>query len=186
MFTLPNSFGKIEERWLKAKLSPKGQKIASGCRHFTSESDSHHFCWSCRDKRKGDDVCVTSKEEDCYICLQFSSDQKKKLKAKKEYQLKKSKEISKDYLLGPEELPSTTPASTSATSSVTTLLSDKSSSDPLLLIVERLDSMQGRLSALEKGSTSVSSNEVNMTEATHGKEGSDLRDAEIHLTVCLL
>ena len=126
----------------------------------------HHFCWACRDKKKGDDVCVTSKE-DCYICFQFSSDQKKKLKAKKAYQLKKSKDISKDLedsLLGPEEPPFTIPASTSSSA---TLSSDKStSSDPLLRILERLDSMQGRLSALEKGSTSVSSKEVNMAEAT--------------------
>ena len=76
-------------------------------------------------------------------------------------------------MLSPEEPPSTTPASTSATSSIATLSSDKSTpSDPLLLILERLDSMQGRLSALEKGSTSVSSNEVNMTEATP-TEGSE-------------
>ena len=161
----------------ESQIRSKGQKIASECRHFTSEWDSHHFCWSCRDKKKGDDVCVTSKKEDYYICLQFSSDQKKKLKAKKAYQLKKSTDISKnleDSLLGPEEPPSTTPASTSATSSVTTLSSDKSTSDPLLLLLERLDHMQGRLSALEKGSTSVSSNEVNMTEATP-TEGSERR-----------
>ena len=108
----------------------------------------------------------------------FNSIQKNKLKAKKAYQLKKSKDISKDLedsLLGPEESPSTTPVSTSATSSVTTLSSDKStSSDPLLLILERLDSMQGRLSALEKGSTSVCLNEVNKTEATP-TEGSERR-----------
>ena len=89
------------------------------------------------------------------------------MKAKKAYQLKKSKE---------EEPPSTTPASNSTASSVTTISSDKSTpSDPLLLILERLDSMQGRLSALEKGSTSVSSKEVNMTEATPGTEGSERR-----------
>ena len=77
----------------ESQIKSKGQKIASGYRHFTSEWDSHHYCWSCRDKKKGDDVCVTSKEEDCYICLQFSSEQRKKLKAKKAYQLK---DISKD------------------------------------------------------------------------------------------
>ena len=53
----------------ESQMKSKGQKIASGCRHFTSEWDSHHFCRSCRDKKKGDDVCVTSNEEDCYICL---------------------------------------------------------------------------------------------------------------------
>ena len=39
--------------------------------------------------------------------------------------------------------------------------------------------MQGRLSALEKGSTSVSSNEVNMTEATL-TEGSERRRNSSH------
>ena len=39
------------------------------------------------------------------------------------------------------------------------------------MILERLDSMQGCLVALEKGSTSVSSNEVNLTEATPVSEG---------------
>ena len=119
----------------ESQIKSKGQKIASGCRHFTAEWDSHHFSWACRDK-KGDDVCVTSKEEDCYICLQFSSDQKKKMKAKKAYQLKKCKDISKDLedsLLGPEEPPSTASASTSSSA---TLSSDKStSSDPLLRIL---------------------------------------------------
>ena len=149
----------------ESQIKTKGQRIASGCRHFTAEWDSHHFCWACRDKKKGDDVCVTSKEEDCYICLQFSSEQKKKLKAKKAYQLKKAKEVSKDLedsLLGSDDPPSSTPATNASSAST-----EKSSSvDPLQLILQRLDSMQGRLVALEKGSTSVSSSEVNMTEAT--------------------
>ena len=87
---------KNRKKMAESQIKSKGQKIASGCHHFTSEWDSHHFCWSCRDKKKGDDVWVTSKEKDCYICLQFSYDQKKKLKAKKAYQLTKSKDISKD------------------------------------------------------------------------------------------
>ena len=89
-----------------------------------------------------------------------------KLKAKKAYQLKKAKDISKDLedsLLGSDDPPSSTPAS-SATASAST---DKSSAvDPLQLTLERLDSMQGRLVALEMGRTSVSSNEVNMAKAT--------------------
>ena len=171
------NFGRQGANFVCFHCRTRLEKSKAGCRHFTSEWDSHHFCWSCRDKKKGDYVCVTSKEEDCYKCLQFSSDQKKKLKGKKAYQLKKSKDISKDLedsLWGPEEPPSMTPASTSVASSVTTYSSDKStSSDPLLLILERLDSIQGRLSALEKGSTSVSSNEVNMTETPPGTEGSE-------------
>ena len=55
-------------------IKSKGQRIAPGCRHSTSEWDLHHCCWSCRDKKNGDDVGVTSKEEDCYISIQFSSD----------------------------------------------------------------------------------------------------------------
>ena len=165
LFTLQYSFGDFEEM-AESQIKSKGQKIATGCRHFTAEWDSHHYCWACRDKKKGDDVCVTSKKEDCYICLQFSSDQKKKLKAKKAYQFKKAKDISKDLedsLLGSDDPPSATTASSAATSSPV----EKSSTvDPLQLILQRLDSMQGRLVALEKGSTSVSSNEVNVAEAT--------------------
>ena len=177
MFTLPYSFEKIEGRCLKAKLSQRDRKLLQGVAILHLNGTPITFVGHARDKKKGDYVCVTSKEEDCYICLQFSSDQKK-LKAKKAYQLEKSKDISKDLedsLLGPDE-PPTTPASISTASSVTTVSSDKSSSsEPLLLILERLDSMQGRLSALEKGSTSVSSNEVNMTEAIPGTEGSERR-----------
>ena len=81
---------------VESQIKSNGQKIASGCRHFTSEWDSHHYWWLCRDKKKGGDVCVTLKEEDCYIYLQFSSEQRKKLKAKKAYQLKTANDISKD------------------------------------------------------------------------------------------
>ena len=165
MFTLLYLFGNFEEM-AESQIKSKGQKIAVGCRHFTSDWDSHHYCWSCRDKKEGDDVCVTSKEEDCYICLQFSSEQRKKVKAKKAYQLKKANDISKDLedsLLGSDDPPSSTPASSAMTSAST----EKSATvDPLQMILERLDSMQGRLVALEKGSTSVCSNEVNLTETT--------------------
>ena len=83
------------------------------------------------------------------------------------YQLKKSKDISKDLedsLPCPEEPPSTTSTSTTS-ASVASAFADKTSSsstDPLLLFLERPDSMQGRLLALEKGNTSVSSFEVNI------------------------
>ena len=96
-----------------------------------------------------------------------------KLKAKKAYQLKKSKDISKhleDSLLGPEEPPFPASTSTASSSASPTSTGKISSSDPLLLI---LDSVQGRLSALEKGNTSVSSHEGNMAEATHVTEESD-------------
>ena len=48
------------------------------------------FCYPCRDKGKGQDVCVTSKEEDCFNCLPFSSEQKRKLRSKFK---KKSKDV---------------------------------------------------------------------------------------------
>ena len=115
-----------------------------------------------RDKNRGDDDGLTSKEEDCYICLQFLSEQRRKLKARKAYQLKKSKDSSKDLedsLLGSDDPPSSTPAS-GATNTAST---EKTATvDLLQLILDRLDSMQGRLVALEKGSTSVSSNKVNL------------------------
>ena len=81
----------------------KGQKQASGCRHFMADWDSHHYFHSCRDNGKGDDVCVVKKQEDCYICLQFTPEQEKKLKAKKvQRKIKegsRSKEL-EDSLLG--------------------------------------------------------------------------------------
>ena len=181
MFTLLDSFGTMKLIMAEGQIKSKGQRIAPGCHHFTSKWDSHHYCWSCRDKKKGYDVCVTSKEEDCYVCIRFSSEQKKKLEAKKAYQLKKSKDISKDLedsLLGPEETPSTTQLLLLQLLQLQ-LLVLQTSLLPLMPILERLDSMQGRLSALEKGSTSVSSNEVNMTEATP-TEGSDILRTSSH------
>ena len=74
----------------EGQIKSKGQKLASGCRHTVFEWDHHHFCISCREKNKGDDVCVTLKEEECFICLQFTPEQKKRLKAKKVYEKKKS------------------------------------------------------------------------------------------------
>ena len=74
----------------------KGQKQASGCRHFMEYWDSHHLCPSCRDKGKGDDVCVIEKQENCYICLQYTPDQVKKLKAKKVQRMIKEGSISKE------------------------------------------------------------------------------------------
>ena len=113
---------KYRRKIAESQIKSKGQKIASGCHQFTSDWDSHHYCWSYRDKKKGDDVCVTSKEADCYICLQFSWEQRKKLKAKKAYQLKKAKDISKDSVdsfLGFDDPPSSTSAS-SATNTPST------------------------------------------------------------------
>ena len=96
MFTLFNLFLYDEVVNMgEGQIKSKGPKIAPGCHCFTSEFDSHHYYWSCRDKKKGD-VCVTSKEEDCYICIQFSYEQNKKMNCKMAYQLKKAKDISQD------------------------------------------------------------------------------------------
>ena len=67
----------------------------------------------------------------------------------KAYQLKKAKDVSKDLedlLLGSYDPPSSTPAS-SATNSASTEKSPMV--DPLQLILERLDSMQGHLAVLQ-------------------------------------
>ena len=60
-----------------AESQLKSTKRASGCGHPLYDWDTHLFCYPCRDKGKGQDVCVTSKEEDCFNCLQFTSEQKK-------------------------------------------------------------------------------------------------------------
>ena len=65
-----------------AESQLKSTKRASGCGHPLYDWDTHLFCYPCRDKGKGQDVCVTSKEEDCFNCLQFTSEQKKKLRSK--------------------------------------------------------------------------------------------------------
>ena len=73
--------------------------------------------------KKGDDVCVTSREEDYFICLQFSSEDRKKLKVKKAYQLKKSIDIFKvliGCLLGSDEMPPSPPSTACATSKSST------------------------------------------------------------------
>ena len=43
----------------------KSNKQAPECRHFMSDWDSYNYWPYCRDKRKGDDICVREKPEDC-------------------------------------------------------------------------------------------------------------------------
>ena len=143
---------------------------------------SHHFCPSCRDKGKGDDVCVIEKQEDCYICLQFTPEQVKKLKAKKVQCKIKEGSISKeleDSLLGVDFSNSSSTSSSAANSSVSVV--QPPSSDALQLILAKLDNMQGRLSSLEKASvptsststftSSASSKEVVTAELSSDQEG---------------
>ena len=130
----------------------KGQKQASGCRHFMANWHLHHYCPSCRDKGKGDDVCVTEKQENCYICLQFTPDQVKKLKAKKVQCKIKEGSISNELegsLLGVDSS-NNSAASTSAGNSTSSSASP--SSDALQLILSKLENMQGRLVLLERRS----------------------------------
>ena len=138
-------------------------------------------CPSCRDKGKGDDVCVEEKPEDCYICLQFSSEQLKKLKARKiQRKAKENNNISKeleDSLLGTDSVSSETSTSNIQSSS------SNSSSDPLQLILAKLESMQGHISSLEnlavntKSTTnSAVSSEVHTAEAVNVEEQDGCRE----------
>ena len=143
---------------------------------------SSHFCISCREKNKGDDVCVTSKEEDCFVCLQFTSELRKKLKAKKSYVKKKSSKesISKeveDSLLGTYDIQlssvTATPNEKSASSLPSTMSTSfsvsNSSTVPLQLILVCLEAQQGRLPVLETKSAETSSSRVfAMTEEDDG------------------
>ena len=151
----------------EGQIKSKGQKLAVGCHHTAYEWDHHCFCVSCREKNKGDDVCVTSKEEDCFVCLQFTAEQRKKLKAKKAYEKKKiskeaiSKEV-EDSLLGADDIqPSQASANKKKSSNVpSTSNSSSISNDPLQLILARLETMQGRLHVLETKPTEVTTQEV--------------------------
>ena len=145
-----------------------------------SDWDFHNYCPSCRDKGKGDDVCVKEKPEDCYICLQFSSEQLNKLKARKiQTKAKENNNISKeleDSLLGTDSVSSETSVSNIQSSS-------NSSSDPLQLILAKLESMQGRISSLERSSSTVKSttysavsSEIHTAEAVNVDEQDGARD----------
>ena len=141
--------------------------------------DSHHYCISCRDKGKGDDVCVVEKQEDCYICLQFTPEQLKKLKAKKAHRKIKEGSISKeleDSLLGVES--SNASSASSSAINPSDIVSPSPSSDALQLILAKLDNMQGILSSLEKASipststtSSATSKEPVTAEFTSDHEG---------------
>ena len=133
-----------------AKSQLKSTKSASGCGHPLYDWDTHLFCYPCRDKGKGQDVCVTSKEEDCFNCLQFTSEQKKKLRSKSK---KKSKDIIvskevEDSLLGQESDPHRSP---------TAEKSQPVAEESLLKILQRLEDMQSQITSLKTNSSSSSS-----------------------------
>ena len=133
-----------------AESQLKSTKRASGCGHPLYGWDTHLFCYPCRDKGKGQDVCVTSKEEDCFNCLQFTSEQKKELRSKSK---KKSKDIIvskevEDSLLGQESDPHRSP---------TAEKSQPVAEESLLKILQRLEDMQSQITSLKTSSSSSSS-----------------------------
>ena len=136
-------------KYILAESQLKSTKHTSGCGHPLYDSDSHLFCYPCRDKGKGQDVCVTSKEEDCFNCLQFTSEQKKKLQSKSKKKPKDivvSKEV-EDSLLGHESDPHRSP---------TAEKSQPVAEESLLKILQRLEDMQSQITSL-KASLSASS-----------------------------
>ena len=135
---------------IMAESRLKSSKRASGCGHPIYDWDTHLFCYPCRDKGKGQDVCVTSKEEDCFNCLQFTSEQKKKLRSKSK---KKSKEVVvskelEDSLLGLESDVHRSP---------TAEKSQPVTEDSLLKILQGLEDMQSQITSLKASSSSTSS-----------------------------
>ena len=137
-------------KFIMAESQLKSTKRASGCGHPLYDWDSHLYCYPCRDKGKGQDVCVTSKEEDCFNCLQFTSEQKKKLRSKSKKKPKDtvvSKEV-EDYLLGQESDPHRSP---------TAEKSQPVAEESLLKILQRLEDMQSQITSLKASSSASSS-----------------------------
>ena len=139
-------------------------KRAPGCGHPLFDWDCHQFCFPCREKGRGYDVCVKSKQEDCFICLQFSEDQKRKLVHKNKRKEKStpsvvSQEV-EDALLGVEchqSSVSTNPLPTT----------EGNTTDPLQTILQRLDDMQGQSTALKDRNSEVSAS----IASVHSEEG---------------
>ena len=164
----------------EGQIKNKEQKLAVDCCHTAFEWDHHCFCISCREKNKGHDVGVTSKEDDCFVCLQFTAEQRKKLKAKKAYKKKKSSKesISKeveDSRLRTDDIQLSSVATTTKEKSASNLSStmsnsisvSNSSTDILQLILACLEAMQGRLAVLKtKSAESSSSHEVYGVESS--------------------
>ena len=142
----------------EGQIKNKGQKLAVVSRHTAFEWDHHCFCVSFKEKNKGDDFCVISKEEDCFVCLQFTAEQRKKLKAKQAYKNNKNtkESISKDLedsLLGTDDIqPSQVTVVKEKSSNLPSTSNSSTVSNPndsLQLIQACLEAMQGRLQVLE-------------------------------------
>ena len=135
-------------------------------------------CFPCREKGRGSDVCVKSKEEDCFICLQFSEEQKRKLAHRTKRKEKStpsvvSQEI-EDALLGVE-------CHQSSVSSNSRPTTEENTSDLLQAILKRLDDMQGQLTALKNrySEVSVSIASIHSEEGEASDEDPTLQDTSI-------
>ena len=131
----------------------------------------------CREKGRGTDMCVKAKEEDCFICLQFSKDQRRKLAHKSKRKEKStpsvvSKEI-EDALLEQECHPSSVQSNLQSTT-------DENASNPLQAMLRRLDDTQGQITSLKNKNSEVSAS----IASVHSEEGeaSD-EDSTFHDTI---
>ena len=68
---------------------------ASKCHHFCHTFDTHNYCPTCREERKGDDPCVTFISP-CDICASFSEEQLTKITHRKRYIKKPDKTSDKN------------------------------------------------------------------------------------------
>ena len=134
-----------DDRCPSEKLK-KNLKHALGCGHPLFDWDCHQYCFPCREKGGGVDIGVKSKEDDCYNCLQFTAEQKHKLRSKTNTKEKNpaiviTKEV-KDSLLGVESHPST------VRDLILQTTTPEPSNDHLQQILQRLQDMQGQITSL--------------------------------------
>ena len=166
-------------------------KKAPGCSHQMFDWDCHQFCVSCRDNHKGTDVCATE-PDGCYVCLQFTSDQKKKINkqfrklvitttkkshkdTKKDEEQQSSTPITKeleDQLLGEESVK--TSKSPGVQQSV------QKEMDPLAQILAKLEHMQGRIIQLEtRKSDNVTHFDLPVTDQSQGDILTEQRNDQV-------
>ena len=126
----------------------KSTRHAPSCGHPIFNWDTHNHCFPCSEKGKGQDICVIAKEEDCFNCLQFTSEQRRKLRfkhKKKPKEMPVSKDI-EDNLLGNK--------SDSVQRSPAVETSQLVVEDPWEKILKCLDDMQSQISSLKSASSS--------------------------------
>ena len=119
-----------------AESTKSTTKRAEGCGHPIFDWDSHKYCFPCRDKGKGEDICATQPQEDCYTCISFTTEQKRKLVSKN----KKKEKVKEVPSLSQEIEDSLLQEDSSSTASAP---------DPLAVILSKLNDMQGKIKDLE-------------------------------------